>query len=108
MNYITSKLTTELSGKLTSKLTSCLQMLCPNLIKICPILKLGKPNLKFQVWAPIFKLGRFQFWAAGPSCPNLNFFSILRNINVLNLNLSSIIEIMIHTDWVIIHTISLT
>ena len=54
-------------------------------LKIFPVLKLGKPNLKFQVWAPILKMGRFQVWAAGPSCPNLKFFSILRNIDVLNL-----------------------
>ena len=33
-------------------------------LKFWPILKLGKPNLKFQVWVPILKLG----------CPNLKLF----------------------------------
>ena len=36
---------------------------------ICPILRLGKPNLEFQVWVPILRLGKPNL--ESPMLPNL-------------------------------------
>ena len=41
---------------------------------ICPILRLGKPNLEFQVWAPTLRLGKPNLESA--MLPNLKIGQI--------------------------------
>ena len=60
---------------------------------ICPILRLGKPNLEFQVWVPILRLGKRNLESAmlpnlkkgsyiilKLACPNLEFLMIEYNL----------------------------
>ena len=52
-----SKSQSSLTSSVSSTLSGFGEYAVPKL-GICPILRLGKPNLEFQVWVPILRLGK--------------------------------------------------
>ena len=52
---------------------------------ICPILRLGKPNLEFQVWVPILRLGKPNLESA--MLPNLKMGQHNLKIGLPNLKI---------------------